>query len=579
MKITYLLGNGFDLHFGLRTSYNDFLDFLERHKETYFQNEQKDVYSRFLEYKKQDVTWSDMEVALGKFSAKFICDKTAEGYEQDKEKYLKFLRIIQNALVHYFTIINNKNFQLFDGKEEFKEQLYDFAFGKDQKDIDQENEFRVITFNYTQTLNKILHYSKEKKICLKNNSFLVDVQHIHGIVPKPIGDCVIFGVSDKEQIENPAFREDEAVQKQIIKTRWNEIICDNRRDETNFRVNLFHKYIEDADIICTYGISFGETDRNWWNEICDKLLKDKETYLQIYAYNRDGGNQFADFAEKVKNGFLNAADSGRCEKFSKEQKTKLRKHIFVAEDSFVEANAQKAYGTIAFENINRRQKVMHAIREILEKQGLIEVYPTRLMSANDADDDGCASDLFKSNAKSPYGNQLYLANTSQYVLETYMSSLARQEGINGFFSILPCYRNMKESKPTCLSEYWQLEVEWCKSKELSMAEAKDKCDNFRLALIEKMNEIYASTFKEGARDWAWCDSPESDAWLYTSKEDGYELFSLGIRKDTIGFGMGIERFMMYYFNKRDILSVCDLTDSNSELSRKYIENVSAKKEK
>ncbi len=79
MNITFLIGNGFDLNLGLKTSYQDFLDYYLKNTNNdteiikYFKNIIKEEQENDID------TWADAEIFLGKITEKF----------DDADKFLK----------------------------------------------------------------------------------------------------------------------------------------------------------------------------------------------------------------------------------------------------------------------------------------------------------------------------------------------------------------------------------------------------------------------------------------------------------------------------------------------------------
>ena len=71
MNITFLIGNGFDLNLGLKTSFSDFL---KVYKEP--QAGDSDVIKKFKSYfLKDENLWSDAEMAFGKITDDFYSAK------------------------------------------------------------------------------------------------------------------------------------------------------------------------------------------------------------------------------------------------------------------------------------------------------------------------------------------------------------------------------------------------------------------------------------------------------------------------------------------------------------------------
>ena len=73
MNILYLIGNGFDLNLGLKTSYKDFLNYYKALK----MDHQKDSILRFISYIEDkkllgDPNWSDIEIQMGQYTETFM---------------------------------------------------------------------------------------------------------------------------------------------------------------------------------------------------------------------------------------------------------------------------------------------------------------------------------------------------------------------------------------------------------------------------------------------------------------------------------------------------------------------------
>ena len=68
--LTYMIGNGFDINLGLKTTYSDFR---ESYLITESKNEQIDAFKSLIrkEIKGDPATWADAEMAFGKLTAAF----------------------------------------------------------------------------------------------------------------------------------------------------------------------------------------------------------------------------------------------------------------------------------------------------------------------------------------------------------------------------------------------------------------------------------------------------------------------------------------------------------------------------
>ena len=76
MKITFFIGNGYDINIGLKTAYHDFLKwYVEQPSKNDTITDFKKIIEDGIEY------WSDLEIALGKYTTRF------SSFEQIEEVY------------------------------------------------------------------------------------------------------------------------------------------------------------------------------------------------------------------------------------------------------------------------------------------------------------------------------------------------------------------------------------------------------------------------------------------------------------------------------------------------------------
>lgn len=292
MKIAFLVGNGFDLNLGLNTSYSSFLSWLNSNKTTVEMSATQSMkYDDFKQKMLENATWADMEVALGAYS----------GYcaNEDLEAYKELLDGFQSWLRRYFSsVILNQIDNLKISTSAFYSHLkycIDLALEKiypyNSNIADSQVDLYPIVFNYTQTWEKCINQEDECDVNLRmrrvNGVYKMDSikspVHIHGSLNN---HDIVFGVCDETQIANPEFRRDEAIRRRIIKTQINETLEFNNNDRSKKnRINYCKDIINSADAIYAYGLSFGETDKNWWNAIYDRISHNDGTCLIIFCHS------------------------------------------------------------------------------------------------------------------------------------------------------------------------------------------------------------------------------------------------------------------------------------------------------
>lgn len=268
MKVLFILGNGFDINLGLKTRYQDFYDFYSK------SHSDNDSVMRLKDHigKNTDGYWSDLELALGEYTKEFKCI-------EDFDEVIDDIRI---SLSSYLKKIEN-DFSSFSIEE--KHFLHDLNnFDKYLTPVDQDevrkfkNKFidsnwttNIVTFNYTNIVEKInnnfdsdiigTHRSASNNE--RKNIINKRILHIHGLVD----DGMVLGVNDLSQVANIKLHENIDVEESIIKSKCNEA-------NGEYATLNFFKKIEQADIICAFGLSFGDSDKIWWERIGDKLKQD-----------------------------------------------------------------------------------------------------------------------------------------------------------------------------------------------------------------------------------------------------------------------------------------------------------------
>ena len=270
LSITCLLGNGFDMGLGLKTSYRDFL-------EEFTSNEVNATASKkwlIQKIRHSGANWSDAEAAFGKldFSSK---GKDVEGF------YLDCIRDFQSELKSYLLTEQCR----LDIPREQQGTIAQAFFGKlinalrfdvdsaikakvqDRIDAADLIEFNFVNFNYTQTLEMVIGWKSGSKPIdvgyLKDTGarlVLSEVCHPHG---KLDGEMV-FGVSDVSQVVDPEMASLASEDGYLIKDK---MLGGNERDYNRAKELMLR-----SDIIFLFGLSYGATDKNWWDCIATELF-------------------------------------------------------------------------------------------------------------------------------------------------------------------------------------------------------------------------------------------------------------------------------------------------------------------
>ena len=297
MKLTYMIGNGFDIGLGFNTRYVDFVGFLVKELEEYLHPGRPGVsdsdrnfgmwlLEQIRDHKQE--FWSDAEVAFGGLPF-----SNCGGAVVDVVKYShdRFLGSMSRWLNHEIErgkwpemrgsdvscdFVRNCVFGWMSGVSELQKQK--FADCIDGGVL----ELNFITFNYTNVCKRLLSglgdVSNSTICCDHNmNVRLGRVCHVQGILSKTgeFGNLV-FGVNDGDQIKDSGAKSHIEVSARLIKGHYISYAELGIYEEAR-------RLIHDSDYVITYGLSFGATDSFWWKQL-HSYVHDQSKHLVICPF-------------------------------------------------------------------------------------------------------------------------------------------------------------------------------------------------------------------------------------------------------------------------------------------------------
>lgn len=322
MKILYIIGNGFDLNLGLKTSYKDFYDYYKSidSPKNSINNLKNNISNNYK-------NWSDLELALGQYTEEIkTINEFDEVFEDIGEQLAEYLKR-EEAKFEVTKVSKEKFYANLVKPEAF------LSVAENNKIIDYKNKFNnqnwvvdIITFNYTTIIDNIIGKQMNIKIGShpsSNNSTSVtlrSLEHIHGYAD----DRMVLGVNDISQLKNKEFHTNIDVLEAIVKEKCNAAYGHNVD-------NQFKNKIKQADLISIFGASIGDTDNIWWEQIGNRLkvaqipilifTKGEEVISPRIGYknNRTKRKMLDYFLKKTKLG--------------KEEIDKISQNIFIALDT------------------------------------------------------------------------------------------------------------------------------------------------------------------------------------------------------------------------------------------------------
>lgn len=315
MIISFLVGNGFDIASGVRTSYSSFYDWYckQPHENLHIYTFKKEIQN---DIDNGGENWADFEMGLGKYTAKFSAetvDDFIECYEDAQRGIIEYLE--KETKGRYDAISESESEKLREGVAKFYQELSPAGFDKiDSIFKAKENEdctIHIMSFNYTRLIDKcaeVLAASPLKAWAYGNSSKLrrlkvnQTVIHIHGTSD----EFPILGMNDSSQIVNQDLLSVPYFAEMLIKPQGVAAV------ERLWHVQA-ENIIASSQIICIFGMSLGDSDSRWWQLIMDWLRDNYNTHLIIFWHtdielNRISAFRYAREVDKVKAKFTKYSD-------------------------------------------------------------------------------------------------------------------------------------------------------------------------------------------------------------------------------------------------------------------------------
>lgn len=290
MDYLYLIGNGFDRNLDLKTDYKSFYKWYI---------EEDSCHPAIIKLKSEISSnydnWADLEEGLG------IYFKLINSVEDSIEIHKNLL----NALQHYIGM-QDKGFSpqkdyvasflhdLFTPYKSLRQNLQN-ELKRNIFDRSDHKYLRIISFNYTETIEKLLKYSGKEISAGSIGAYvrrLVDIEHIHGYC-NPLKGRMALGLDNEAQIKNAELAANKYIVSRFVKPTYNNLYGEDHHKKCL-------RWINDASFICIFGMSIGLSDETWWHAI-GKRLKTSTARLLYFYY--DGfelhNNNGADFQEQI----------------------------------------------------------------------------------------------------------------------------------------------------------------------------------------------------------------------------------------------------------------------------------------
>lgn len=259
----YIIGNGFDLHHGMKTGYFDFKLFIQENYRECF-----DAVEEFLSI---ETSWSDFEEALGYLDVDHLIDYASNSllaYSSDDWS---------DSAHHDYQYELNEKVKLLshDLHEYFCEWLTTIEVKSNCPLLTIQNNAYFLTFNYTDALNKLYSIPHDK------------ILHLHGMVDSPESDIILGHSWSPDERPQLASYVDESTDTRVAEGY--DIVDDyfgKTYKPTNIIIRDNKAYFESLNFInevYVLGHSISEVDFEYFRIIVTEINNNAKWYISYYS--------------------------------------------------------------------------------------------------------------------------------------------------------------------------------------------------------------------------------------------------------------------------------------------------------
>lgn len=262
-KFLCVIGNGFDIHHELETSYSHFYEYLMKHGksdfaiqlESFFQSESTDNKGN-----RHFMLWSDLEGAIGDYDLDHIYHEASDWVDIDYDHYMRTSAQIEDSPETFLAPL----------LEALPSEMEEWISSVGLKCVDAAVDFPIpstfLSFNYTRTLEEVYHIPEKNVI------------HIHGVVGGPTE--LVVGHKGKCD-ESDAFDENAPVYEEDSKLNIIRIMRAHRKptEEIIAQNAEFFNSLHDLDDVYVYSHSYSMVDKDYFEEIHNNVSEETHWHL------------------------------------------------------------------------------------------------------------------------------------------------------------------------------------------------------------------------------------------------------------------------------------------------------------
>ena len=283
MKITFLIGNGFDVGLGLKSKFKDFFPTYVKWSE----HKHEKIKQLSLKIGEDFETWADFELQMGQYTTEFEPSEMriiVDQFRDFETEFMRYLEREQNKLsfedknaICQMVVSGLKNFYKIENLQPESSAAITNLLTKRRG---EDRQFNFVSFNYTSLLESCLNtitdgIIESRKVGGTNPKDTIGkIVHVHGTR----NNSPIMGVCDASQIANRELANNDRFLQYFVKPRINTMHRTRQDADAS-------ALISQSDIICIYGMALGATDKNWWKKILSWLNSGADHHLVIFDFD------------------------------------------------------------------------------------------------------------------------------------------------------------------------------------------------------------------------------------------------------------------------------------------------------
>lgn len=270
-----ILGNGFDIAHGIKSSYKDYRSWLQ------FNNNQDLVNLIDIFFSHSRNVWNNIEQALGEYDEKKILNYCRPDEDFDYDHSLRASAGIEDSPMHIFQPAL-ENF-----KESFRDWVNNIEISRIQKIYPFDSLSVYLTFNYTDTLETFYKIPESQ------------IAHIHGYRLK--NNELIIGHNNNRDTSE-AWDNDDVIFEQQAQENIITWMNDFTKDYSNNinRNRIFFDNLKNIKQISIYGHSIAKVDWPYFKEVIKNI--NKNTSWEINCFSNEDVNNANEFVQHFKLG-------------------------------------------------------------------------------------------------------------------------------------------------------------------------------------------------------------------------------------------------------------------------------------